>query len=293
VADGVLAVAATREAETVMPIAMLYHDVVEPGRDDASGFRGAGAARYKLTRADFAAHLGALARAVRGGPVAALEALAASGGASSWALTFDDGGASALEPTADLLEAHGWRGFFFVTTARVGTPGFLRAAGVRELRRRGHVVGSHSCSHPERMASCGRKQLLDEWRRSREVLEGILGEPVRTASVPGGYYSRAVAAAAAEAGCTVLFNSEPTTGVTAVGACRVVGRYTVYRGTTARAAARLITSRPARWRQALLWNVKKVAKAVGGRGYLAVRRRLLVRAYPEAADAEPVKVGRE
>jgi hypothetical protein len=40
-------------------------------------------------------------------------------------LTFDDGGASALHPTADLLERRGWSGHFFVTTRRIGTPGFL------------------------------------------------------------------------------------------------------------------------------------------------------------------------
>ena len=61
VADGVLGVAAAGAAETAMPIAILYHDVVEPGGDDASGFPGPGAARYKLTRSEFAGHLEALA----------------------------------------------------------------------------------------------------------------------------------------------------------------------------------------------------------------------------------------
>ncbi len=295
-----------------MAIALLYHDVVEPGRDDASGFPGPGAARYKLTRAEFAGHLHALAGAWGEGPGLGglnsssldpltptplslstgaeglgLEALAAS----SWLLTFDDGGVSALAPTADLLEEHGWRGVFFVTTDRISTPTFLSAGQVRELRRRGHLIGSHSCSHPERMSSCGPEGLLNEWRRSRETLEEIVGERVCTASVPGGYYSRAVAAAAAAAGYTMLFNSEPTTGIVSVGGCRVVGRYTVYRGTSPRAAARLLTGRLARWRQALLWNAKKVAKALGGRAYLALRRGLLARNDPQAADAERLKAG--
>ena len=200
-------------------------------------------------------------------------------GSSSWLLSFDDGGVSALEPTAELLEQHGWRGFFFVTTDRIGTPTFLNADQIRALRRRGHVIGSHSCSHPERMSWCGREQLLDEWRRSREALEAILGEAVQTASVPGGFYSRMVAETASEAGYTLLFNSEPTTGMTTVGACRIVGRYTVYRGMSAQMAARLVTGRLTRWRQTWAWNLKKVAKAVGGRAYLALRQRLLARQY--------------
>ena len=79
---------------------------------------------------------------------------------SSWLITFDDGGVSALQTTADLLEKYGWRGVFFVTTDRIGTPTFLNADHVRELHRRGHVIGSHSCSHPERMSCCGPEQTV-------------------------------------------------------------------------------------------------------------------------------------
>jgi peptidoglycan/xylan/chitin deacetylase (PgdA/CDA1 family) len=263
-----------------MAIAILYHDVVEPGRDDASGFPGAGSARYKLTTGDFARHLEALARAaIR--PLCEVEGT--TSGAGAWLLSFDDGGRSALEPTADMLEKHGWRGVFFVTTDRIGTPTFLSAAQIRELRRRGHVIGSHSHSHPERMSWCSPDQLRTEWITSRDTLEEILGEPVRAASVPGGFYSRAVAETAAEAGYKVLFNSEPTTGVRTIDGCLVVGRYTVYRGMSPTAAARLVTNRTARWRQTVAWNVKKVAKAVGGRAYLALRHHLLARKYPESA----------
>ncbi len=195
-------------------------------------------------------------------------------------LTFDDGGTSALTPTADLLEKHGWRGHFFMTTDYLGTPGFLSVAQLRELHTRGHVIGSHSCSHPARMALCSREQLLREWRQSREVLAETLGAPVTVASVPGGYYSRAVAETAAEAGIRVLFNSEPTTRLAHVGHCLVVGRYTVYRGMSAWAAAALAVGRRLpRWRQTLWWDIKKVAKAIGGRTYLALRERLLRRAY--------------
>jgi peptidoglycan/xylan/chitin deacetylase (PgdA/CDA1 family) len=261
-----------------MAVTLLYHDVTPRGDDDSSGFPGAGAARYKLTLEEFAEHLAAIARAAPGTTLRA-EELAARPEAGLL-LTFDDGGASALAPTADLLEEHGWRGHFFMTTDYVGAPGFLNAAQLRELHARGHVIGSHSCSHPARMALCGREQLLREWRQSREVLADVLGAPVTVASVPGGYYTRAVAEAAAEAGIRVLFNSEPTTRLATVGGCLVVGRYTVYRGTSARAAAALAAGRRLpRWRQAFWWNVKKAAKAVGGRTYLALRERLLRRAY--------------
>ncbi len=246
-----------------MPTALLYHDVVEPGGENDSGFPGAGANRYKLTRRQFADHLDAIARAAAG---------------QAPLLTFDDGGASALEPTADLLEAHGWRGWFFLSTDWLGRPGFLQPEQVRQLRRRGHQVGSHSCSHPQRLSACPGPVILDEWRRSRAVLEDLLGEAVTTASVPGGFYSRGVAEAAAEAGIQALFTSEPTSRAWSVAGCRVLGRYSVVRQTSAAEAAALSTGRG--WpclRQALLWNVKKAAKALGGRFYLRLRERALAR----------------
>ena len=260
-----------------MPIALLYHDVVERGREGDSGFSGPGANRYKLTTEQFAAHLGAIARACRDAPL----------------LTFDDGGASALGTTTDLLEAHGWRGWFFLSTDWLGRPGFLHAEQVRELRRRGHHVGSHSCSHPERLSACPGPVILDEWRRSRAVLEDLLGEAVTTASVPGGFYSRAVALAAAEAGLTTLFTSEPTSRAWTVAGCRVLGRYALRRDDAADTAAALSVGRwwPCR-RQALSWQVKKAAKAIGGRLYLCLRERALARASARQGQRDGSEVSK-
>ena len=71
------------------------------------------------------------------------------------ALTFDDGGASALD-IAGMLERRGWRGHFFVTTSRIGEPGFVGPDAVRELAERGHDVGSHSHTHPTYMGNLDR-----------------------------------------------------------------------------------------------------------------------------------------
>lgn len=190
-------------------------------------------------------------------------------------ITFDDGGSSAHSHVADALEARGWRGHFFVTAGRLGTPAFVDAGMVRDLARRGHVIGTHSLSHPPQMSSCGRDELLREWRESREVLSESLGVAVTVGSVPGGYYSRAVAEAAGACGITHLFTSEPTARAHRVGPCTVLGRYTLYRGSSPRTAASLAAGRAApRVAQALAWNVKKLAKAVGGVGYDRIRSKL-------------------
>jgi peptidoglycan/xylan/chitin deacetylase (PgdA/CDA1 family) len=259
-----------------VPITLLYHDVVRPGREEDSGFSGGGPARYKLTEAEFREHLAAVAAVVSAPPANEVEVLA-DPSAPRWLIAFDDGGASAA-PTADWLEERGWRGHFFVTTDYLDTPTFLSRAQVRDLHRRGHVIGSHSCSHPSRMATCSREQILEEWRRSREVLAEVLGVPVVTASVPGGYYSRVVGQAAAAAGLKLLFNSEPTTRPRSIDGCVVLGRYSIYRGMTAAQAAALVApGSAARLGQTIAWNAKKIAKTLGGAGYVRLRRRLLNR----------------
>ena len=261
-------------------LALLYHDVVPPGDWDASGFPGAGAASYKLERAEFERHLAAVsAVATRRGTVDGLQGVARGGGRPPVLLTFDDGGASAYGCVADLLEGAGWHGHFFITTDYLEAPGFMTRAQVRDLAARGHMIGTHSSSHPIPMARLSRRRLLTEWASSAHALQDLLGEPVRVGSVPGGGLSRQVVEAAAAAGITALFTSEPTTHCRVVDGCVVIGRYALRRGMPAAAAAALASGAlGARLRQSCVWNLKKVAKVLGGSAYLALRDAVYARA---------------
>ena len=256
-------------------IGLMYHDVVPPGQPGASGFVHPWADHYKLDIDEFRRHLDALHASAARDAITTVDHADFGRTASPVFLTFDDGGLSARTIVAGWLEERGWRGHFLITTDWIGRPGFLDAAGLQDLRRRGHVVGSHSCSHPTRMAACGPAELRREWHESAARLSEILGEPVTTASVPGGYYSRAVAEAASAAGIRYLFTSEPTQSVRSINGCLVVGRYVLVTGTSATEAAGL-ASGPGwfRWRQRMLWTAKKTAKAVGGSWYVSARRRL-------------------
>jgi peptidoglycan/xylan/chitin deacetylase (PgdA/CDA1 family) len=256
----------------VKALALLYHDVVGEEGWDASGFPGPVPAAYKLERPVFERHVAAVsAVAARHGTVR--ELVEGAPGPPPVLLTFDDGGISAQSCVADLLERAGWRGHFLITTDYLGTPGFVTRAHVRELAARGHVIGTHSCSHPNPMSRCSWDRLVGEWTRSAGVLADVLGEPVRVASVPGGAFSRRVAAAAAAAGLTALFTSEPTTRCRIVDGCLVVGRYVLRRGDAAEVAAALASGAlVARLRQFCLWNLKKAAKAVGGDLYPVLSR---------------------
>ncbi|HET6554397.1 MAG TPA: polysaccharide deacetylase family protein [Dyella sp.] len=252
--------------------ALMYHDVIEPGRADDSGFAGAAAAHYKLTVADFDSHLARLAASrLRFPPVTSL--LDASRAACL--LTFDDGGASASRVGAQLA-GQGMVGHFFITTQRIGTPGFVSVDDVLALRRLGQVVGSHSHTHPANIANLGDAALAAQWRDSRDHLQQILSEPVIVASVPGGFYTRRVAQAAAAAGYRYLFTSEPTTRTQMVDGCHVLGRYALWHDTPADTALALATDAGAqRLRQWLTWNLKKPLKRWTRPIYQRLRRHWL------------------
>ncbi len=231
---------------------------------------------YVLERAAFLRHVAAIRAAVGGAPVGRVDEPGTWRGDRPVFITFDDGHDSAYDVVADLFEAQGWRAHFFVVTDYIGRPGFLTARQIRELDRRGHAIGSHTCSHPVPISHCDDAQLGREWGESRRVLEEITGHAVTTASVPGGYFSRRVAHAAAEAGVRFLFTSEPRASVSFRDGCAILGRYAIRKSVTPETAAALAEGRLGpRLREAVLWNAKKVLKGANARAYIRVRRAIL------------------
>lgn len=248
-----------------MTHALIYHDVALGGKEELVGFPGPAAARYKLDPARFEEHLDAISAAeVRVGLIDE---------SPQAALTFDDGGASALL-IADALERHGWRGHFFVVTGRIGTKGFLDSDQVCELARRGHSVGSHSESHPTYMGALDHAELAREWERSMASLAEILGHAPTAAAVPGGFVSRAVVQEAARAGYRVLMTSYPSSACRSSHGMRVHGRYTIWASTPpARASAYARGARFARSALWLSWQAKNAPKRLSPAAYELVRQR--------------------
>jgi peptidoglycan/xylan/chitin deacetylase (PgdA/CDA1 family) len=236
----------------------MLHDVLpENGAFAESGFTGPGPDRYKIRR-----------------PV--LEAVVRGARSAGIVLTFDDGGRSALDVVAPVLAEHGVRGRFFIATAWLGTPGFLDRSGVAELAAAGHVIGSHSHTHPPVMPALSDEQILAEWRTSTAVLEDVTGTAVEQASVPNGFMNRSVVAAAHEAGIRTLFTSTPTRRTRTHGAMDIVGRFAVLAvdrpaGVAALASGALV---PRLHRQAR-WSALALPKQLLGERYPAARSRIL------------------
>jgi hypothetical protein len=109
-----------------------------------------------------------------------------------------------------------------------------------------------------------------EWTRSRNTLEDLLGHAITVASVPGGYFSSGVVRAASDAGCRLLFTSEPETTLRHITDSGVVvaGRFTVRRGSRPDTARALVLPAPwARGRAWAGWNAKGLVKPLLGPSY--------------------------
>jgi len=259
-------------------ITLLYHDVIDGGNYDSSGFGGSNPAEYKITSEVFDAHLDAIKSALKGPVINVFDLVERSDSEPPVVFTFDDGGVSSYEHIAPALEKHGWRGCFFVTTDRIGEPSFLNHKQIEELHRRGHAIGSHSCSHPVKMSACSRERMMHEWKDSLAILSEIVGRSVTVASIPGGFYSREIAETALSSGVQMLFTSEPIQRIQWVGDCMIIGRFGVKRGMGSSIPAQFVAGdKLRRLRTYAYWNLKKSAKALVGPLYTSLRTCLLAR----------------
>src|SRR4051794_5912421 len=107
--------------------------------------------------------------------------------------TFDDLPKSAVTTGADLLEAHGARGTFYVSggLVGVGTPYWAAgdAADVLSLHRRGHEIGCHTFSH-QRACDLDVSSLAGEIMRNRAYFRALDAEiETQTFAYPYGYGS--------------------------------------------------------------------------------------------------------
>ena len=263
-------------------VSLLFHDVYESNPSE-SGFRSPAADRYKLSVPEFEAQLDRLAKlrvpparhsSWSGGGNQGSRPSTGSGrpealeGRIPAVLTFDDGGVSYFTVIADRLEALGLRAHCFVSTDCIGERGFLTPQQIRELDARGHTIGTHSASHPARFSALTTSDMRREWSESRQRLADIVDHAITVGSVPGGYFSRAVAEAAGYAGLQTLYTSEPTTRPWMFDSLRVVGRFTIRRGHPRDMAFRFASTLPwARCGAWVGWNAKALVKPVLGASY--------------------------
>lgn len=238
-----------------MSIVLMYHDIVTEN-DKTSGFQNDSAFPYKVEESAFEEQV----KALQGRDVV---------------FTFDDGGVSFISKAAPILEKYGFKGVFFISTIYIGAPGFLTSEQVKELAERGHVIGSHSHTHPEIFTKLTVDEIREEWTKSSEILRAILGDMELTLSIPNGYASKTIMDEAINAGYTDFYTSEPTTKVRFYKSHKVIGRYAVQDGMTAEDVLRIVDDKSVRLKMAAKWQLLNVVKSVLGSSYETVKAKFL------------------
>jgi peptidoglycan/xylan/chitin deacetylase (PgdA/CDA1 family) len=121
--------------------------------------------------------------------------------------TFDDGPDPRATPAIlDTLDAHGVRAVFFVVPNRLAadtTRGRSEAELLREIVRRGHIVGSHSMRH-RHLHRLDPAEVRAEIEEAEAAIAAVLGERPWLFRPPGGARSRTSDALLRERGYTQM-----------------------------------------------------------------------------------------
>jgi peptidoglycan/xylan/chitin deacetylase (PgdA/CDA1 family) len=122
------------------------------------------------------------------------------------AVSFDDAFEQTDREAMPELAARGLPSTVYVATGLLGGPHphmpgerIMTAQEVRELAATGVEIGAHSVDHAH-LSQLGEAAALGQLRSSREVLEELLGQPVRSMAYPFGDYDAETVRSARAAG---------------------------------------------------------------------------------------------
>lgn len=240
-------------------IVLMYHCVCD---DDSmpSGFQNVSAFQYKLDLKTFEEQIKQLANVD-----------------NHVAFSFDDGGVSFYLVIAPVLEKYNQRGIFFISTKYIGTKGFLTIEQIRNLHLRGHVIASHSHTHPENIGALEYDEVVEEWKESVSILSEICGTCINVASIPNGYSSKKVIKAAKEAGISVLYTSVPTLKRKNKYGVQLVGRYVVHKNMNVLYVKNIVCSRWLRVKLKFRYEIILILKMILGTYYHQLKLMILKR----------------
>lgn len=239
------------------PVVLMFHDVVNKDCE-ISGFQTIGAKQYELQEDRF-------------------EQIVkyAINKSSNVVFTFDDGGESFYKVIAPILEKYDRKGIFFISTKYIGTNGFLKPNQIKELHERGHIIASHSHSHPRDISKLSFEQILEEWVKSKSILEKITRSTIEYASIPGGAISEQVIEAMVDAGYRFLYTSEPTINIVKSKYYEKIGRFAITHSSTDTYIGKMLSDANFRFKLLLRYKILGLGKGLLGSNYNKLKQRIL------------------
>lgn len=136
---------------------LMFHDVISSSCP-ISGFQNIGANQYRLDKGTFERFIESINRLK-----------------TDIVYSFDDGGVSFQEIIAPILEKYGKQGIFCITTSYIGMPGFLSEDQIRVLDGNGHIIASHSHTHPRDISKLPKRCCMKSGASQKKYLKTYWG----------------------------------------------------------------------------------------------------------------------
>ena len=114
-------------------------------------------------------------------------------------ITFDDGYEDAYLNALPILSKYNLKGNFAVIINRIGVPYYLTLSEIKQIKASGHLIVSHSLTHPE-LDKLHSQEILNELRNSKKILDTILRQNTQALIYPYGRYNLNVEQIAKEVG---------------------------------------------------------------------------------------------
>lgn len=232
---------------------LMYHDVYKTSEKE-SGFQTDGANHYKITETTFEQQI----QRINSLPVT---------------LTFDDGGISFYSIIAPILEKHHLKGHFYIATNYIGAEGFMDENHIKDLHQRGHVIGSHSYSHPSDFRAVSFEIRKKEWEDSVRKLSEIIGEPVKEVSIPNGFLQDDDLKIFERLGITTIYTSK-------IGEDRlfneiqIQGRVGIDKNMTVKELLSIIDRKHTYYQLLLKQKILELVKSILGDNYVRIKRKI-------------------
>jgi peptidoglycan/xylan/chitin deacetylase (PgdA/CDA1 family) len=188
-------------------------------------------------------------------------------------ITFDDGCESDLV-NARYLKDRGINGMFFVSTARIGAPGYLTRSQILEMRDMGMLIGSHSHEH-RALNLMPIDEAREQMATSKKVLEELLGQTVDHLAFPGGGHNRDVVAVAHEVGFRYVFTTIWGANQIKQASSAALRRDMVVRGMSLEQFRDMVIGRNELMRRSMYWCKQAAHSLLPKSAYRALRRRFI------------------
>jgi len=141
------------------------------------------------------------------GFAAPVEHLFPRGKPKALVMSYDDGSAHDRR-LVEILNRYEIRGTFHLNSGKLGQPHHVSFRDVRSLYE-GHEVSCHTVNHPD-LTALSDEDIEREVHEDREVLEDLLGAPVRGLAYPFGSHNDRVASLLPNLGIEYARTIEPT-----------------------------------------------------------------------------------